>query len=65
MRQLSTIAAAITLVFSAACGGDTTGPVYRGTKTMSIAGTFEFTLAREGATPAARAVTSGAFDVRY
>ena len=30
-----------------------------------VAGTFEFTMAREGASPAAREVTSGKFDVRY
>jgi hypothetical protein len=30
-----------------------------------VAGTFEFTMAHEGASPAARAVTSGKFDVRY
>jgi hypothetical protein len=152
MRQFSSIAAAITLVFGAACGGDTTGPVYRDNKTMSaridgaawsamsiaidtappsllvvrgsnatqaltlvipsnqgtgqqvvgsttpiaavlvigpqswtasrtqggagsitlttiapghVAGTFEFTLAREGTSPAERQVTSGKFDVKY
>jgi len=30
-----------------------------------VAGTFEFTMAHEGASPAAREVTSGKFDVRY
>ena len=30
-----------------------------------IAGTFEFTMAREGASPAERRVSSGEFDVKY
>ncbi len=30
-----------------------------------VAGTFEFTMAHEGASPAARQVTSGKFDVKY
>ena len=30
-----------------------------------VAGTFEFTLAREGASPSTRQVTSGGFDVKY
>lgn len=30
-----------------------------------VAGTFEFTLAHEGATPSTRRVTSGGFDVKY
>jgi hypothetical protein len=30
-----------------------------------VAGTFEFTLAREGTSPAERQVTAGKFDVKY
>jgi hypothetical protein len=30
-----------------------------------VAGTFEFTMAREGTSPAEQQVTSGRFDVKY
>jgi len=71
------VVAAATLVLGAAFGGDTTGPANSNGEAMSaridgeawsaqsIAGTFEFTMAHEGASPAAREVTSGKFDVRY